>query len=83
MSKDISDDISHLFKSEQINLPENFVWAEINPDLDSDIDLLLVVPSITKNIDISKKNFKFVEGKNRHQKYIYTHNNKNYLNLSQ
>ena len=39
-SKDVLENISHLFKSEQINLPENFVWAEINPDLDSDIDLL-------------------------------------------
>jgi glycylpeptide N-tetradecanoyltransferase len=37
---DISEDISNLFTEKQINLPENFFWAELDPNLDTDIDLL-------------------------------------------
>jgi DNA polymerase (family 10) len=45
----------------------------------SDIDLLLVNDTLKDNINISCKNFIFVEGKNRHQKYIFTIGNTNYL----
>lgn len=39
-SKDILEDISNLFTQNSINLPDNFEWIEIDPDSDTDIELL-------------------------------------------
>jgi DNA polymerase/3'-5' exonuclease PolX len=45
----------------------------------SDIDILLIAPPTQCAPDFSRNNLTLVEGKSRHQKYIFTLNKTNYL----
>ena len=78
--KIISTVISKLNKKYQI-IPVGSVRRE--EKIHSDIDLLLVIDhlkdNLKNNLNLSCKNFIFVEGKNRHQKYIFTIGKTNYL----
>jgi len=74
--KIISTVISKLNKKYQI-IPVGSVRRE--EKMHSDIDLLLVIDHLKNNLNLSCKNFIFVEGKNRHQKYIFTIGKTNYL----